>query len=93
MAANAHQVAREWARHGISNPRFAAALSQRYNAMMTQSIAEGGLDKVTSATKNGVSMAKQVGLSVPDAMTAMGQALAWIESGIIPVQSRAFGRF
>lgn len=93
MAANARQVARQWAKHGMANARFAAQLSQRYNALMTQSIAEGGLDKVTSATKNGVSMAKQVGLSVPDAMEAMGQALEWIECGIIPCQSRSLGRF
>jgi hypothetical protein len=51
------------------------------------------LDKVTSATKNGVSMAKQVGLSVPEAMQAMGLAIDWIDAGIIPCQSRAFGRF
>jgi hypothetical protein len=60
---------------------------------MDQSIADGGLDKVTSATKNGVSMAKQVGLTVPEAMTAMGMALDWIEAGYVPCQSRSYGRF
>jgi hypothetical protein len=93
MAANVQQVARQWAKHGIGNDKFAALLATRYNALMEQSIADGGLDKVTSATKNGVSMAKQVGLSVPEAMQAMGLALDLIEAGIIPCQSRAFGRF
>jgi hypothetical protein len=93
MAANVQQVARQWAKHGISNGSFAALLSTRYNALMEQSVADGGLDKVSSATKNGVSMAKQVGLSVPEAMQAMGLAIDWIDAGIIPCQSRAFGRF
>lgn len=93
MAASVSQVARQWAKHGIGNAKFSAALRDQYDALMTQSISPGGLDKVTSATKNGVSMAKQVGLSVPDAMTAMGIAIDWIEAGIVPSQSRALGRF
>jgi hypothetical protein len=93
MAGNVLDVARQWARHGIGNAKFAALLGTRYNALMEQSIADGGLDKVTSATKNGVSMAKQVGLSVPEAMTAMGMAIDWIEAGYVPCQSRSYGRF
>jgi len=93
MAGNVLDVARQWAKHGISNDKFAAMLATRYSALMEQSIADGGLDKVTSATKNGVSMAKQVGLSVPEAMQAMGLALDWIEAGYIPCQSRSYGRF
>ena len=93
MAASISQVARQWAKHGLDNPKFSAALSTQYNALMAQSITPGGLDKVTSATKNGVSMAKQVGLSVPDAMTAMGMAIAWIKADVVPSQSRSLGRF
>ena len=93
MAASLQQVARQWAKYGIGNDKFAALLSARYGALMEQSISEGGLDKVTSATKNGVSMAKQVGLSVPEAMQAMGLALDWIGIGYVPTQSRSFGRF
>ena len=93
MAGSVLSVAKQWAKHGIRNAVFAAALETRHAALLNQSIADGGLDKVTSATKNGVSMAKQVGLSVPDAMQAMGIALDWIEQGCIPVQSRSLGRF
>ena len=93
MAASVSQVARQWAKHGIGNAKFAESLFAAYDALMTQSISPGGLDKVTSATKNGVSMAKNVGLSVPDAMEAMGLALDWITAGIVPCQSRSVGRF
>jgi hypothetical protein len=86
-------VAKLWARQGLRNSAFAAQLETRYNSLLEQSIAEGGLDKVTSATKNGVSMAKQVGLSVPEAMEAMELALGWIQCGNVPVMSRSYGRF
>jgi hypothetical protein len=65
----------------------------RYDALLLQSIAPGGLDNVTNATKNGVSMAKQNGLTVPEAMEAMGRALEFISLGYIPAQSKALGRF
>jgi hypothetical protein len=93
MAASVQQVARQWAKHGLGNAKFSASLAQQYNALMAQSITPGGLDRVTTATKNGVSMAKSVGLSVPDAMTAMGMAIDWIEAGVVPSQSRSIGRF
>jgi hypothetical protein len=48
---------------------------------------------VTSATKNGVSMGKAVGLSIPDTMEAMRQALDWIELGYVPGRSRSIARF
>jgi hypothetical protein len=51
------------------------------------------LDKVTSATKNGVSMGKQVGLSVPETMDAMSKAISFIDLGIVPVTTRTLGRF
>jgi hypothetical protein len=91
--AGVYDVAKEWAKAGLRDSTFAAKLQTRYSALLDQSITDGGLDKVTSATKNGVSMAKQVGLSVPDAMEAMGIALDWIACGRIPITSRSLGRF
>jgi hypothetical protein len=88
-----YDVAKQWAKHGLRDSTFAAKLETRYSALLDQSITDGGLDKVTSATKNGVSMAKQVGLSVPQAMEAMGIALDWIACGNIPVVTRSYGRF
>jgi len=89
MAANAQQVARTWAKHALCNPAFAAALEENHAALMLQSISTGGLDSVTSATKNGVTMAKSVGLSVADTMAAMGWALEWMRNGYVPASSRS----
>lgn len=86
-------VARMWATQGLKNVQFANLLRKRYNELLTASISDGGLDKVTSATKNGVSMGKQVGLSVPDTMEAMSKALSFIDLGIVPYTNRTLGRF
>lgn len=82
-----------WATQGLKNVQFANLLRKRYNELLTASISDGGLDKVTSATKNGVSMGKQVGLSVPDTMEAMSKALSFIDLGIVPYTNRTLGRF
>lgn len=87
------QQAKLWARYGLTNERFAVLLASRYNALMEQSISDGGLNRVTAATKNAVSMAMDAPLSVPDIMQAMSYALEWIKAGRIPVTSRALGRF
>jgi hypothetical protein len=91
--ASSSNVAKLWAKAGLRNPSFSRQLKTRYDALLIQSIADGGLDKVTSATKNGVSMAKAVGLSVPEAMEAMQRAIDYIELGYVPAQSKALGRF
>ena len=86
-------VSRIWATQGLKNVQFANLLRKRYNELLTASISEGGLDKVTSATKNGVSMGKQVGLSVPETMEAMSKAISYIDFGTVPYTKRTFGRF
>jgi len=91
--ADAQSVAKVWARQALGNQTFRNLLKTRYDALLTQSINDGGLDKVTSATKNGVSMGKQVGLSIMDTMEAMEMALAYVELGIIPQNTRTLGRF
>jgi hypothetical protein len=87
------QVSRMWAAQGLKNAQFATLLRKRYNDLLIASISEGGLDKVTSATKNGVSMGKQVGLSVPETMEAMSKAISYIDLGIVPYTKRTLGRF
>ncbi len=87
------RVSRMWAAQGLKNVQFANLLRKRYNELLTASISEGGLDKVTSATKNGVSMGKQVGLSVPETMDAMSKAISFIDLGIVPYTTRTLGRF
>tara|TARA_B110000503_G_C7096186_1_gene391708 strand:+ start:789 stop:1067 length:279 start_codon:yes stop_codon:yes gene_type:complete len=86
-------VARAWGNQAIKDGKFAALLKTRYRALMTQSISDGGLDKVTSATKNGVSMGKMVGLTVPQVIEAMSKAIAYAELGYVIQTSRTLGRF
>ena len=93
MDAKTLQVAREWARAGLSDPTIAAKLRANHRALILQSMEPGGLSSVTQATKNGVSMGKTMGLAVADTMTAMGRAMEWIELGFVPQQSRSVARF
>lgn len=93
MDAKTLQVAREWARAGLSDPVIAAKLRANHRALILQSMEPGGLSSVTQATKNGVSMGKTMGLAVADTLTAMGRAMEWIELGFVPQQSRSLARF
>jgi hypothetical protein len=90
---DAMMVATTWAKAGMRDREIADTLSTNYRALILQSMAAGGLNTVTSATKNGVSMGKSMGLSVPDTMEAMRQALEWIELGYVPCRSRSIARF
>lgn len=91
--ANTLQVAREWARAGLCDATIAAKLRTNHRALVLASMEPGGLATVTSATKNGVSMGKTMGLSIPDTLTAMGRALEWIDLGYVPCQSRSIAGF
>jgi predicted dinucleotide-utilizing enzyme len=93
MGGDVITAAKAWAKAGLRDPSFAVCLRDAYSAMLRQSIAAGGLDVVTSATKNGVSMTKTIGLKPLEGMEAMGIALDWIALGVVPSTSRALGRF
>lgn len=87
------QIARDWAKGALDDPEFAELLRERKSAMLRQSIAAGGLDTVTSATKNAVSMGKQVGLSAPETLAALTRAVEWLDLGYISSRSRGMARF
>jgi hypothetical protein len=93
MGGDVITAAKVWAKAGLRDPAFTACLRQAHTAMLTQSISAGGLDSVTSATKNGVTMTKSIGLKPLEGMEAMGIALDWIAMGRVPSTSRALGRF
>jgi len=93
MDAKVSQVAREWAKAGLCDAGIAAKLRTNYRALILASMEPGGLATVTSATKNGVSMGKTMGLSITETLTAMGRAVEWIELGYVPCQLRSLGRF
>lgn len=93
MAGDVRKAAIIWAKGGLSNPRNAALIKSRYDALFAQSLTAGGLDTVTNATKNSVSMGKQIGLTVVETLDALSLAKDWIDLGYIPTQTKAFGRF
>lgn len=88
-----HSVAKEWAKVGICNPAFVAKLRTARDELAIAMLSPGGMDSITSATKNSVSMAKAQGLNIPDTLAAMNRALDWIQLGYIPTMSRSFARF
>ena len=90
---DAMQVATVWAKAGLSDRDIADTLRTNHRALVLQSMAPGGLSTVTSATKNGVSMGKAMGLSIPDTLEAMQTALSWIDGGFVPCRSRSIARF
>ena len=93
MAGDVRKAATIWAKGALSNPRSAGLIRARYDALFAQSLTAGGLDTVTQATKNSVSMGKAIGLSVIETLEALGMAKDWIDAGSIPCQSRSLGRF
>lgn len=91
--ANWQQVARDWAKIALGNDTFATALRARRDELATASITAGGLDSVTQATKNAISMGKTVGLNGPETLAAMTKAVEWLDLGMVPSQTRGFARF
>jgi hypothetical protein len=93
--ANWVQTARDWARRGIDDPKFASKLKARRNAVSDASLTAGGLQQITSASKNGVSTTINGGtsLSPQEEMAALTRACEWVDLGCVPSQSRSFGRF
>lgn len=90
---DAMQVATTWAKAGMFDIEIANTLRANHRALILQSMAPGGLNTVTNATKNGVSMGKAVGLSIPQTMEAMSTAIGWIDLGYVPCRSRSIARF
>ena len=90
---DAMHVATNWAKAGMCDPEIAARLRSNYRALVLQSMEPGGTATVTSATKNGVSMGKAVGLTIPQTMDAMQTAIGWMDLGYVPCRSRSIARF
>ncbi len=92
MAESAYSVARNWFAWANGNPKNTTAIRSAFNDCMAGSLGKGGLDSVTSASKNGVSMQKTVGLTEPQRQDALRLALQWLDLGYIP-STRSLGRF
>lgn len=70
-----------------------AAVQRAFQMAATQGLTKGGLDSLSAAMKNGVNMSKLIALDEIDRTTALRLAVRWLRAGIMPCQSRSFGRF
>ena len=93
MAANVQEVARNLFHYANGNPQRIAGIKSAFDAAMGGALSKGGMDSITSATKNGVTMAKLVGLNEVERQTALRMAMQYLNIGFVPVSSRSLGRF
>jgi hypothetical protein len=93
MAANARDVAKNLFHYAHCNPKRVLEIRNAFDAAMSGALTKGGMDNITSATKNGVTMAKLVGLNEGERQNALRMAIEWLDAGFVPSQSRSFGRF
>ena len=93
MAANVREVARNLFHYANGNPPRIAGIKSAFDAAMGGALSKGGMDSITSATKNGVTMAKLVGLNEVERQTALRMAMEYLNIGFVPASSRSLGRF
>jgi hypothetical protein len=93
MAANPKEVARNLFYYAQGNPQRIASIRSAFDSSVAGALTKGGLDSITSATKNSVTMQKMIGLNESDRQNALRWALDYLQNGFIPAQSRSLGRF
>jgi hypothetical protein len=93
MAGNPREVAENLFHYARGDAGRITAIQSAFDAAMTGALTKGGMDSITGAMKNGVQMSKLVGLNEQDRQTALRMAVDWLRVGIMPSQSRSFGRF
>ena len=97
MAANWVQWARNVATRGIADASLVPTIKARRDELFAASLTDGGLDKLQSSSKNDVSYTVQTGgsqsMSKAEELSALMKACEWIDAGVVPSQSRSYGRF
>ena len=93
MAANVREVARNLFHYANGNPQRIAGIKSAFDAAMGGALSKGGMDSIQSATKNGVTMAKLIGLNEIERQTALRLAMEYLNAGFVPVSSKSLGRF
>lgn len=93
MAANPKEVARNLFYFAQGNPQRIASIRSAFDASVAGALTKGGMDSITSATKNSVTMQKMIGLNESDRQNALRWALDYLQYGFVPAQSRSIGRF
>lgn len=93
MAANAFQAAQDIYDYAVGDPSRIAAVKAEYaSAVSAGYLTKGGTDNVTSATKNGVTMQKSVGLTEQQRISAIQIAIRGLEANTRP-STRTFARY
>lgn len=93
MAANAFQAAQDIYDYATGDPKRIAEVKAAYlSAVSSGLLTKGGTDNVTSATKNGVSYQKTVGLTESQRISAMQIAIRGLDNSTRP-STRTFVRF
>lgn len=93
MPSNAKEVARNLFFYAKGNPQRIASIQAAFDASVAGALTKGGMDVISSASKNNVSMTKLVGMNETDRQNALRWALQYLMAGFVPSQSRSAGRF
>jgi hypothetical protein len=93
MAANVREIARNLFHYANGNPQRIAGIKSAFDAAMVGALTKGGMDTISQATKNGVTMQKLIGLKEGERQTALRMAMEYLTMGFVPVSSRSLGRF
>jgi len=93
MPSNAKDIAKNLFYYAKGNPQRIAAIQSAFDASVAGALTKGGMDMVTTAAKNNISMQKLVGMNETDRQNALRWALQYLMSGFVPSQSRSIGRF
>jgi hypothetical protein len=93
-ASDVYKIARNLFTYAHGNSKRIAQIRAAFDeAVAGGALSKGGLDVVTSATKNGVSVQKMVGLDEGSRQTALRIALQWLDAGYAPPTGRSLARF
>jgi hypothetical protein len=93
MAANATDVARNLFQYAVGDAGRIAAIQAAFDSSVAGALTKGGMDMMTSATKNSVTMQKMIGLNEGDRQNALRLALDYLTAGFVPMQSKSRARF
>lgn len=85
--ASPYQTALDLFKWAYCDAEKTASVKSAYDSAMTGgALTKGGLDSITTATKNGVTMQKMIGLSEPDRVRSLRWACLWLDAGVCPSQ-------
>lgn len=91
--ADPYDVAKTWASVALYDLEVASRMRANFRALVLQSMEPGGLNTVTSATKNAMQMGKEMSLDIPRTLLAFRECVRILDLGYVPCRSRSIARF